>query len=83
MQSKIKNYMISISSIAANRYLKKEHSTAYYCNVSLIEAYSKFELKNKISFSSFYNHVKDLKIFKQPHGFTDLCGNIYYTAFIL
>ena len=37
---KINEHMESLSSIAANRYLKKIDKNAYYCSVSLIEAFS-------------------------------------------
>ena len=70
-RQRINSFMESISSIAANRYLKKEKQNAFYCEVSLIQAYAKFENTSKISFSSFYKYVGDK--FKKPHRFSDLC----------
>ena len=63
--------MESISSIAANRYLKKIDKNAYYCNISLLEAYSKFGSNNQLSFSTFYKYLGPQ--FKKPHRFSDLC----------
>jgi len=67
--------MESNSSIAANRYLKKIDKNAYYCNISLLEAYSKFDFiqsnRKPISFSTFYKYIDDK--FKKPHRFSDLC----------
>ena len=63
--------MKSISSIAANRFLKKINSNAFYCDTSLLEAYSNFDLNSEMSFSSFYKYVGDE--FKKPHRFSDLC----------
>ncbi len=80
---KINSYMESISSIAANRYLKKIDKNAYYCNISLLikvyskfnEAYSKFnntQINGKpISFATFYKYIRDQ--FKKAHRFSDLC----------
>ncbi len=61
--------MDSISSIAANRFLKKKEKNAFYCSTSLVEAYSNLNLD--ISFSTFYKYVGDE--FKKPHRFSDLC----------
>ena len=77
---KIEEHMKSISSIAGNRYLKKEFSNAYNCSVPLIQAYRTFKDKlltnNKqkkiISFSSFYKYMP--KKFKHPHRLSDLCN---------
>jgi hypothetical protein len=63
--------MEKISSVAANRYLKKMQKNAFYCECSLIEAYSRFESSSDLSFSSFYKHLGDQ--FKKPHRFSDLC----------
>jgi len=64
--------MENISSIAANRYLKKLQKNAFYCECSLrIEAYSRFESSSELSFSSFYKYLGDE--FKKPHRFSDLC----------
>ena len=71
VSKKINDHMESICSIAANRYLKKIDKNAYYCNISLLEAYSKFESNNEISFSSFYKYLGSQ--FKKPHRFSDLC----------
>ena len=65
------NYMEDISSIAANRYLKKIDKNAFYCNISIIEAYSKSDFCNTLSFSTFYKYVGEQ--FKKPHRFSDLC----------
>ncbi len=58
--------MKSISSIAANRLLKKEKANAYYSHFPFIEAFSKFGLRNKISYSTFYKYMSDK--FKKPKG---------------
>jgi hypothetical protein len=63
--------MLSLSSIAANRYLKKLDKNAYYCSISTVEAFLKFENSANISFSTFYKYVSDE--FKKPHRFSDLC----------
>ncbi len=63
--------MESISNIAANRYLKKLKENAFYCSISIMEAYSKFESKTELSFSTFYKYLGDQ--FKKPHRFSDLC----------
>jgi hypothetical protein len=63
------------SSIAANRYLKKIDKNAYYCNISSMEAYSKFDYIQEngkpLCFSTFYKYIGDQ--FKRPHRFSDLC----------
>ncbi len=69
MKNLICSHMESISSIAANRFLKKADKNAFYCSKSLIEAYGSFE--GKISYSTFYKYVGDE--FKKPHRFSDLC----------
>ena len=77
---KIEEHMKSISSIAANRFLKKELTNAYYCSVPLIRAYKLFKDKliehnfsNKIiSFSTFYKYMP--KKFKHPHRISDICN---------
>ena len=65
--------MESISSIAANRFLIKTQKNAFYCSVSLVEAFSRYNsiLYSGISYSSFYKYVGDE--FKKPHRFSDLC----------
>jgi len=63
--------MENISSIAANRYLKKLQKNAFYCECFLIETYSRFESSSELSFSSFYKYLGDE--FKKPHRFSDLC----------
>jgi hypothetical protein len=65
--------MLKYSSVAANRYLKKCDSNAFYCNISLVEAYANFksEILLDLSFSSFYKYVGEQ--FKKPHRFSDLC----------
>lgn len=63
--------MESVSSVAANRFLKKLDKNAFYCNISLVEAYSKFQASNLLSFSTFYKYVGEE--FKKPHRFSDLC----------
>ena len=73
--------MESLSTIAANRYLKKIDKNAYYCSISMIEAFSKFEFNNTMSFSTFYKYIGDQ--FKKPHRFSDLCdycekNKVYY-----
>ena len=50
----INSHMLSLSSIAANRYLKKIDKNAFYCSVSTVEAFLKFENADNISFSTFY-----------------------------
>jgi len=42
--------MEGISSIAANRYLKKINKNAFYCNISLLEAYTKFDSNTSIKY---------------------------------
>ena len=61
--------MLKYSSVAANRYLKKCDSNAFYCNISLVEAYANFksEILPDLSFSSFYKYVGEQ--FKKPHRF--------------
>ena len=71
IRKSIEEHMISISDIAANRYLKKLDKNAYYCQISLLEAYSKLEINTQLSFASFYKYVGDE--FKKPHRFSDLC----------
>ena len=71
MSDELNTYMESISSIAANRFLKKIDKNAFYCNISLLEAYSKFESKKELSFSTFYKYLGSQ--FKKPHRFSDLC----------
>ncbi len=65
----------SISSIAANRYLIKLQKNAFYCECSLVEAYSRFQSSSgkelDISFSTFYKYVGNE--FKKPQRFSDLC----------
>ncbi len=61
--------MESLNSVAANRFLKKSNQNAFYCSVSLTEAYSSLDLN--VSFSTFYKYVGDH--FKKPHRFNDLC----------
>lgn len=63
--------MKSLSEIAANRYLKKQKTSAYYCSVSLLQAYNEFEFRKDLSFSTFYSYV-DAK-YKKPHRISDLC----------
>jgi hypothetical protein len=53
----IESHLESLSSIAANRFLKKLNTNAFYCQVSLVEACDQFHLKNDLSFSTFYSHV--------------------------
>ncbi|CAF1115489.1 unnamed protein product, partial [Brachionus calyciflorus] len=67
----IEKHMQSISSIAANRYLKKCETNAFYSSVSFLQAYSSFLNKNEISFSSFYKYLSDK--YKKPHRLSDLC----------
>ncbi len=79
LKQNIKNtnstHMESISSIAANRYLIKLQKNAFYCECSLVEAYSRFQSNSgkelDISFSTFYKYVGNE--FKKPHRFSDLC----------
>ncbi len=61
--------MEALSSVAANRFLKKSNQNAFYCSVSLTEAYSTLDLN--VSFSTFYKYVGEQ--FKKPHRFSDLC----------
>jgi hypothetical protein len=82
----INSHMLSLSSIAANRYLKKIDKNAFYCSVSTVEAFLKFENADNISFSTFYNYVG--KEFKKPHRFSDLCeycenNKVSFTIFFL
>ena len=63
--------MESLSSIAANRYLKKEKENAFYCQVSLAQAFAQYENPFQISFATFYKYVGAK--FKNPHRFSDLC----------
>jgi hypothetical protein len=72
----IESHLESLSSIAANRFLKKLNTNAFYCQVSLVEAYDQFHLKNDLSFSTFYTHVPTK--FKKPHRFSDLCDYCEY-----
>jgi hypothetical protein len=69
----INEHIEEFSSIAANRFLKKLDTNALYCNISLVEAFMKFEteLLPKLSFSTFYKYVGNQ--FKKPHRFSDLC----------
>ncbi|CAF0809146.1 unnamed protein product [Brachionus calyciflorus] len=67
----IELHMKSLSSIAANRFLKKCGSNAYYTSVSLSEAFSLFSMKHLMSFSTFYKYVPTK--FKKPHRISDLC----------
>ena len=69
------------SDIAANRFLKKENSNVKYYHSTLVEAYNKFHLKDKISFSSFVKYMP--KIFKPPHRFTDMCEYCDYSTLLL
>ena len=75
IEAKINSYMESKSSIAANRFLKKLDKNAYYCNIPLLEAYSKFDYTQDsgkpISFGTFYKYTG--KQFKKAHRFSDLC----------
>ncbi|CAF0975069.1 unnamed protein product [Brachionus calyciflorus] len=63
--------MNDISEIAANRYLKKINSNAFYCSTSLLKAYESFKYQSSLSFSSFYKYVSEK--YKKPHRFSDLC----------
>ncbi|CAF0871784.1 unnamed protein product, partial [Brachionus calyciflorus] len=67
----VEKHMQSLSSIAANRYLKKYQTNAFYSSVSFLQAYSSFEMKDQISFSSFYKYLGDK--YKKPHRLSDLC----------
>lgn len=66
--------MKNINAIAANRFLRKEKTNAYYCSVPLVEAFNQFKLdySENISLSSFINYVPEK--FKPPHRFSDLCS---------
>ncbi|RNA02663.1 ubiquitin carboxyl-terminal hydrolase 7 [Brachionus plicatilis] len=66
----IENHMKSISTIAANRFLKKKQTNAYYTSTSMLKAYQNFQYKD-ISYSSFYKYVDEK--FKKPHRISDLC----------
>ena len=57
IKSEIELHMESISHIAANRYLKREQTNAFYRDVPLTEAYTSFNLKDQITFTTFYKLV--------------------------
>jgi hypothetical protein len=59
------------SEIAANRYLKKQNSNAFYRKGTINDIYSSFEFKNNVSKSSFTKYKN--RIFKKPHRASDLC----------
>ena len=60
------------SSIAANRFLKKQACCVRYRDGPLTQAFGTFPEKNLLSFSSFNKYV-DCR-YKKPHRFSDLCG---------
>ena len=64
--------MLKLSSIAANRFLKKDQINAYHRETTLTEAYNLF-IKNgqNISFSAFVNNVN--RKYKKFRKATDLC----------
>ena len=59
------------SSIAANKYLKKIKSNAYYRNTTFKSLYNRFNLREKLSHSTFYKYSR--KEFKKPKRLSDMC----------
>ena len=77
---KINSRVAENSTIAANRYLKKQNQNALYRNSTLKEAYNNLPEKNKLSYSSFYLHLDNR--FKKPHRLSDLCDYCEYKKVI-
>jgi len=68
----IAEHLNTMSEISANRFLRKEQENANILNVTLVEAFSKYENKDKISFSTFVNYIPPK--FKPALKPTDLCN---------
>ncbi|CAF1001690.1 unnamed protein product [Brachionus calyciflorus] len=67
----IESHLVNLSSIATNRFLKKEQTNAYYMSTSIEKAFQSFKYKEDISYSSFFKYTDDR--FKKPHRISDLC----------
>jgi hypothetical protein len=69
------NHAKSSSNIAANRFLKKIDSNAFYRTESFRSMYRSFTFGNfrKPSFSWYFKTLKKAKMFKKPHRMSDLC----------
>jgi hypothetical protein len=63
------------SNIAANRYLKRIKSNAYYRTATLRSIHQTFLPSGfkKPSFSWYCKTIKKAIMFKKPHRFSDLC----------
>ncbi len=69
--SKINSHISANSSIAANRYLKRQSTSVMYRNSTIIESHRTFAFRKVVPFSSFYKYIE--KKFKKPHRLSDLC----------
>ena len=72
----IDSHMESLSNVAANRYLKRSETNAWYRTISLSEAYDSFQRNDEISFTSFLKYIPGK--FKKPHRLSDLCEYCEY-----
>ena len=71
LKNLIESFHHENSSLAANRFLKRQHTNARYRNKTLSDDYHSFKFKDFLSFSSFYKFMP--KYIKHPHRKTDLC----------
>ena len=68
---KILEHLKNNSSIAANRFLKKEKANARYMSLTFRQAFDSFVQKDQMVLSTFKKYTKN--IFKKPHRLSDLC----------
>jgi hypothetical protein len=61
----ISTYLKENSSLAANRYLKRQLTNARYCNNSKLSLYNSFPSKDKVSITTFKSKMG--LIYKKPH----------------
>ena len=71
LQESLNKHMEDISTIAANRFLKKDKSNAFYRHDTLRACYESFPQKNQLSFTAFVKNMS--RIYKKPHRKSDLC----------
>ena len=72
LKQSIEEHMQQKSSLAANRFKKKNECCVYYRDHPLLEIYGSFIDKKDISFSSFYKYMSSK--YKKPHRMSEFCG---------
>ena len=61
--------MDNICSIAANRYLVRQNTSAFNRHQTIWSCYQSYPEKAHVSFTTFYSNVR----YRKPHRLTDLC----------